>query len=445
MSGELIKALFKRKSEVDTGGQTWESAPTKSNADAATHLSGLIFGARPAQEWLQQLEPTPEEDMLLEAVVEGFAERRENLPGHVPSDAKDGEALRQVSEQLAELRRVLDDERRNLGAEREELTARAEELQRREVALEECKNYPQPSWLDNVTGTLNIGVVGNAGVGKSLLINKIRRVRPHGNGWAPVGVNETTLEAKPYAFPGQPGVRLWDLPGAGTAAVPSGTYVRDMGLRYFDKVLICTAGRFTSMEVQLRAELERHDVPYCMVRTKADIDVWNNREDNGLSEEQTIEFIRADLAMHHEKSWSTYLVSSRDTDSHDMPKLVQDIFPGLKRQMDAAAPAFCPGQPAWNDAWAMPVVRSAALSGIQGRWNDNCQSVYLVQGQQVHVTATGQQCAVAEVTESRDGRVWWCGRWSVDEAAVQKARWRAELRWLPVHPSDPELSWFWSE
>merc|ERR1712050_499192 len=111
-------------------------------------------------------------------------------------------------------------------------------------------------------GKINIGVVGNAGVGKSLLINTIRRVRPQAKGWAPVGVNETTHSPTMYTFPGQPRARLWDLPGAGTSAVPSDTYLQDMGLRYFDKVLIVTAGRFTSTEVKLREELVRWKVPY---------------------------------------------------------------------------------------------------------------------------------------------------------------------------------------
>merc|ERR1711862_1009685 len=91
------------------------------------------------------------------------------------------------------------------------------------------------------------------------------------------------------------GVRLWDLPGAGTQAVPSETYVQSMGLRYFDRVLIVTAGRFTEMEVALQAELEQHNVPFYMVRSKVDIDIWNNREDNNLDDSATLEQISQDF------------------------------------------------------------------------------------------------------------------------------------------------------
>ena len=139
------------------------------------------------------------------------------------------------------------------------------------------------AWLDKVEGCINIAVVGNSGVGKSLLINRLRRLRPKAEGWAPVGVNETTreptmqllkafqgisrlrsrgfeafglcfsaprgLEAPRYPYPSQPSVRLWDLPGAGTVAVPAETYLQDMGLRYFDRVVVVSAQRFTEMEV----------------------------------------------------------------------------------------------------------------------------------------------------------------------------------------------------
>lgn len=455
MSTELFSALFKRRSDVDTGGESWESAPSTSSADAS-HLKDLNFTAPSAQEWLQQLEQTPEEDMLAEALADGLAERRQALPRHlVPAlSAEDAKRLGELAESLAKMQRDFAAEREGLVDAREELERREGEIRKREESIqaeresqlrreEERRNYPQPTWLENIEGTLNVGVVGNAGVGKSLLINKLRRMRPGAAGWAPVGVNETTREPTMYPFPGQPQVRLWDLPGAGTAAVPSETYVQDMGLRYFDKVLICTAGRFTSTEVALRAELERHDVPFLMVRTKVDIDVWNNHEDNGLDEKATVAQIRDDLKDNHCVACA-YLVSSRDVDSYDMPLLVQELFPGLKRQMDASAPSFCPSAPAWNDAWAMPVVFSSVLAGLQGRWYDGYQAVYLVQGAQVHVTLSQGQRAVVPLTESQ-GKVWWCSRWFVSDDSLTKARRRAELRWSPTLQGDQPLIWWWSD
>eukprot|EP00435_Cladocopium_sp_Y103_P073455 s37_g43.t1 len=57
-------------------------------------------------------------------------------------------------------------------------------------------------------------------VGKSLLINKMRRLKPGAAEWAPTGVKETTLRPMMYTFPGIDKVRLWDLPGAGTPGFP---------------------------------------------------------------------------------------------------------------------------------------------------------------------------------------------------------------------------------
>lgn len=452
---ELFSKLLARKSQVETAGQTWESAPVPSTADAS-HLQGLTFDAPAVQEWLKQMDITPEEDKLAEALADGLADRRKSLPSHViaGSEQHDTKKLQELAAHLADIQRKFKEEEVSLASQHAELVRREAEIRSREEDFEREKkaqkvreevrrSYPQPKWLENVEGTINIGVVGNSGVGKSLFINKVRRVRPQAHGWAPVGVNETTREPTMYAFPGQPQVRLWDLPGAGTEAVPSATYVQDMGLRYFDRVLILTAGRFTTMDVELREELERHQVPYYMVRTKVDIDVWNNKEDNNASEAVTLEQIRVDLRTNHNVQ-HVYLVSSRDPEAFDMPALVQELFPGLKRQMDANAPAFDPKAGAWNDAWAMPAFYSAALQGMQGRWRDSYNAVYLVQGSQAHVTlATGQR-ALVQLTE-RGSSVWWCDRWFVNEEIVASARRRAELRWAPTLAGDQPLVWWWAD
>mmetsp|Transcript_50086 Transcript_50086/g.126243 ORF Transcript_50086/g.126243 Transcript_50086/m.126243 type:complete len:458 (+) Transcript_50086:210-1583(+) len=457
MSADLLSVLFKRRSQVDSGGETWESKPEKSIADA-THLKDLKFGEKipSAQQWLQQLEVTPEEDMLTEALADGMIERRQALPAHflATMSKADTDRLSELAAALAKMQRDFAAEHASLGEQQEELTRREAELRAREEEIEaernaqqrreeERRNYPQPTWLENIEGTMNIGVLGNSGVGKSLLINKLRRLRPGAHDWAPVGVIETTREPTMYKFPGQPDVRLWDLPGAGTAAVPSETYIQDMGLRYFDKVLICTAHRFTSIDVELRAELENHKVPFYMVRTKVDIDVWNNQQDNRADEKTTLKSIRDDLLNNHGLA-SVFLVSSREPESYDMTHLVAELFPGMKRQMDSSAPHFCPAAPAWNDAWAMPIMFSAVMTGLQGRWYDGYSAVYLVQGGQVHVTLSQGHRALVTLTEI-NGRVWWCNRWFVDEESVRKARCRGELRWSPVQPSDENLVWWWSD
>lgn len=442
---------------MDSAAQTWESSPQESSADAS-HLQGLDFGAPSAQEWLLQLGQTPEEDLLTEALVQDLADRGEKglkLPEHAPVvTPEDKERLKVLLDAVASMRNALKEERDGLGEAREDLARREKELKDREATLEKereqqrqreeaQRNYPMPPWMlqEAVEGTINIAVVGNAGVGKSLLINKLRRIRPQAKGWAPVGVNETTREPTMYPFPGESRVRLWDLPGSGTEAVPSETYVQDMGLRYFDKVVIATAHRFTSTEVSLREELDRHGVPYFMVRTKVDVDVYNNEKDNNMDEAATVKVIQDDFGKN--KVENPYLVSSRDPEAYDFPRLLNDLFPGLKHQLDPAAPSFQPGANDWNDAWAMPSAYSSVLAGLQGRWRDSFQAVYLIQGSQAHVALVDGQRAIVPMTES-DGCVWWCNRWYVNDSQALLAR-RGTLTWLPARATEQPLVWWWSD
>eukprot|EP00419_Tripos_fusus_P079720 CAMPEP_0172934562 /NCGR_PEP_ID=MMETSP1075-20121228/221075_1 /TAXON_ID=2916 /ORGANISM="Ceratium fusus, Strain PA161109" /LENGTH=536 /DNA_ID=CAMNT_0013795917 /DNA_START=101 /DNA_END=1713 /DNA_ORIENTATION=+ len=532
---ELLGALFKRRSDVDSSGQVWESQPAKSCADAS-HLDALDFTAPAVTQWLQQLEKSPEEDMLQEALAEELAERGSHGPSHAPNAAVEVGAarLQQLAEAVQEARKHLKADLLAQAASREELERREAELQEREKAVDRQqehqrlqeqarRDYPQPEWMDSIEDTLNVGVVGNSGVGKSLFINKLRRLRPHAAGWAAVGINETTKEPTAYCFPDEPRVRLWDVPGAGTAAVPSESYIQDMGLRYFDKVVVLTAGRFTEMEVVLRAELQQHGVPFFMVRTKVDIDCWNNLTDNGMDEAATVAAILEDLKQNHNVEnpylisnrddkaydmprrtkvdidcWNNltdngmdeaatvaailedlkqnhnvenpYLISNRDDKAYDMPRLLQDLFPGLQRRLDPMAPAFQPGAGVWGESWVLPEALPNAVAGMQGRWRDHFGAVYLIQGVHahvtlldgdqlswnflsfgavyliqgvhVHVTLMDGRSATVLLFQS-NGKVSWYNNWVIDEAQMRKAAMTEELRWAPVIPGNPPLVWWW--
>lgn len=455
MPGELLSnALFKRRGDDTNGGDVWESAPAESNADAHAHLAKLSFDAPSSEAWLRSLDDTLlEEDGLEEALSEQVAARGEG-PEHVPKAISDEDRarVRELAESLAKMKEEFLAERETIGEAREELSRRETELKAREAAVEAARteleqrqkareDYPQPSWLENVNGALNIGITGNAGVGKSLLINKIRRVRPGSEAWAPVGVNETTMRPTMYKFPSEPRVRLWDLPGAGTANFPSDTYIQDMGLRYFDTIIIVTAGRYTSTEIRLKEELQKHKVTFFMIRTKVDIDSWNNKLDNNLESEETIEQIREDLRSSHGIN-HCYLVSSRDPEAYDMPRLMKDLFPGLKRELDPNAPDFIPG---WStDGWAMPTAYSNVLSGIQGRWQDAYGTRYLIHGYQAHVTLREGQSAALTLRDSpSEDQVWWCDRWWINSASVAGARKTGQLRWSPANLADKPLIWWW--
>lgn len=455
MPAEFKKALFKQRTHVDSKCETWESSPQESFADAK-HLKDLTFDAPAASEWLCKLEPTPEEDTLAEVLTDSLEERGV-APSHSPAAGGNeaAERIRELAKAVEDMRSLLDQQKaatdsaaQDLARREAEVATRAKALEEERNALqareEERRNYPIPKWLENVTGTMNLAVVGNAGVGKSLLINKLRRLRPHAKGWAPVGVNETTMEPTMYAFAGEARVRLWDLPGAGTPSYPLESYIQTMGLRYFDKVLIVTAGRFTATEEALRKELEEYKVPFDMVRTKVDIDVWNNSQDNSASEQETLRQITNDLKVTHSVG-NLYLVSSRNPESYDMPTLMHDLFPGLKKNLDPTAPTFCPGATAWNDAWAMPVVLSASLSRLQGRWVDHYGAVYLIQGTEAHVTLRNGRSTIV-LLQDQNEYVWWCARWWVHKDNFRRINdGRLEVKWTPANSYDENLVWWWCD
>lgn len=443
MGMNLDPILAKRRSDVDRSASTFENEPEPSVADATSTLDGITLDAKPAKEWMMEQDDLgPEMEQELPPVLE----ERGSRPAHAPVKLTSNELqeLERLKTSVADLQARLEAEHASLSKDRSALQKREAEVKAREdeVAAESQKqaasrDYPQPAWLDNVEGTYNVGVVGNAGVGKSLLINKLRNLKSGDKLWAPVGVNETTLVAKAYSFPREERVRLWDLPGAGTEAFPSETYIANMGLRYFDRVLIVSADRFTTTEIEVRKEMERHNVPYLMVRTKIDIDVWNNRQDNNLETHQTLQEIRKDLKERGVPH--PYLVSSRDPGEYDFAALVKDAFPGIRRQLDSSAPSFTP-QSAWNDPWNLPVVYSAAVSGLQGHWRGTDHTMYIVQGLKVHVTSRNG-CGEVNLTEDEKGTVWWNARWSIDMEGISHSRSTSTLRWKPTDISARGSGW----
>lgn len=213
--------------------------------------------------------------------------------------------------------------------------------------------------------TVNIAVAGNSGVGKSLLVNTIRGVRPDDPTWAPVGVTETTQEPRWYEFPGESAVRLWDMEGAG-ATCTWDDYTGNIGLRYFDVVLLLCCTRLTDSDVAIVRELENQSIPFFFVRTKLDEDIKNNEADCGRSAEETEESIRCDLQMCG--ITSPYLVNARLPDKHDFPKLLKDIVIRLEiferkvKDVDEKAPE-AEAQPVQPEATPEPLApKTAAVS-----------------------------------------------------------------------------------
>ncbi|XP_060586482.1 interferon-inducible GTPase 5-like [Ruditapes philippinarum] len=78
---------------------------------------------------------------------------------------------------------------------------------------------------------ITMAITGNSGAGKSSLINALRGIESNDDNAAEEGVTETTKEIKPYSFPLNEQIRLYDLPGAGTKSHPIESYARDMDFK----------------------------------------------------------------------------------------------------------------------------------------------------------------------------------------------------------------------
>lgn len=210
--------------------------------------------------------------------------------------------------------------------ERQQATQKAEKAKlavKEKAILEEARrNYPCPDWLTTL-GCINVAVTGNSGVGKSSFINSVRGLRARDPNAADVSPNECSMKPTPYQCPGEFAVatKLWDLPGAGTKLFPRDAYLKDMGLRYFDVVIVLTASRYTETEILIAEELAKFKVPFLMVRNKVDFDCVNNEDDHGTLPAETIASIRTDMCRQGVDR--PYLISSKfarrlDFDMHQL-------------------------------------------------------------------------------------------------------------------------------
>eukprot|EP00439_Symbiodinium_sp_Y106_P083258 s60_g23.t1 len=385
-------------------------------ASEAVCLPGVKFGVAPSvADWLRRkAEEMPEEDLAKEELLEALRKALD-VRGDGPLRCWRSET---AWERNARMRVLLSALSFPAQPRFQELARREAELKVQQLALEKQRwqasddisgSHPIPSWLErNSDGTMNVAVVGNSGVGKSLLINKMRRIRPGVPDWAPTGVKETTLRPTAYSFPQLEKVRLPDArvisgeqepaPGSGPGRPGLLRTATSVIWAFATSTLIVTAGRFTSIDEALRAELEA-----CGVRTKIDLDVWNNKEDNQIDEDSTIESIRQELYRLHGVD-HLYLVSSRDPDRYDMPALLADAFPGVRAHLEATSFLFTGGKGEFGDSWSSTV---AGQVGVQGQWQDALENLlYIVDGTDVHITRDDGQTAIIQLTErdDKDGR-----------------------------------------
>ncbi|XP_063077006.1 interferon-inducible GTPase 5-like [Engraulis encrasicolus] len=181
---------------------------------------------------------------------------------------------------------------------------------------------------------LNIAVTGETGVGKSSFLNAIRGVQRGDEGWAPTGVTETTKEPMMYPHPTMPNVRIWDLPGIGSPRFKAKTYLKGVKFEAYDLFIIVSASRFKENDIMLAKEIKNRRKNFYFVRSKMDLDISNEIESEGKTEEETLcsirEYCLANLCDFG--PLPVFLISSRQREKFDFQKLIETLERDLPRE-----------------------------------------------------------------------------------------------------------------
>jgi len=205
--------------------------------------------------------------------------------------------------------------------------------------VEECRRHLQKKRDAWKNIPLNIGVIGNSGVGKSSFINALRCVTADDEGGAEVDVTQCTQEVERFHHPKNPMLEFWDFPGVGTDAFRKETYLTEFAadLQRCDIFLLVTATRFTENDIWLSEEFGKLEKKYLFVRTKVEQDIsgYKKAHPKTHSEKAVLEKIRLEAKEHlKDKDAPVFLIDSYMTSEFQFDELEQRIiseFPAAKR------------------------------------------------------------------------------------------------------------------
>ena len=194
---------------------------------------------------------------------------------------------------------------------------------------------------------IKIAICGEAGAGKSTLINSIRGLRADDDGAAKDGLVETTSERTMYSLPGNSNIELWDLPGFGTSKFKDkDEYMKTVNWHEFETILLISAKRFTENDAWLARKILNSypEQNLFFVRTQVDLDILNFKKSRRIRPsrndiEHQLKIIREDSSEQLNKNgitqFTVFLIDSLDQDAFDFPNLVQNMLAkanGLKKE-----------------------------------------------------------------------------------------------------------------
>ena len=109
------------------------------------------------------------------------------------------------------------------------------------------------------------------------------------------------MEPTSYDFPENPMIKMWDLPGAGTASFKASEYATRMDFPKYDAFVILSCDRFTEIDKMIADEAKKLDKPIFFARTKMDEALRNQKKklkqkfDKSLEIKKVKENIKKDL------------------------------------------------------------------------------------------------------------------------------------------------------
>lgn len=172
--------------------------------------------------------------------------------------------------------------------------------------------------LDYRQGFFHFGVAGISGSGKSSLINAFRGLRNKDPGAAAVGVVEMTKSVTRYPDPSTDMPYVWyDVPGAGTLAIPDWQYFTDQGLYILNCIIVIIDSRFTATDIAILRNCVRFQIPSFIVRSKSKQHISNIATDMGGDQDDD-EGDEGDRRALLQKARERYIQDTRDNVAHNL-------------------------------------------------------------------------------------------------------------------------------
>lgn len=178
---------------------------------------------------------------------------------------------------------------------------------------------------------LDIAITGEAGSGKSTLVNCLRGLMDEDFKSAKTGVVEMTAHPTPYQHPRYPTVTLWDLPGIGTPTFLPETYFEQVNFDKYDFFIIVASERFRCNHALLARHIQDMGKRFYFVRTKVDVDLYaaEKKRKSVYNKEQIILEINENttqcLAVEGLNPSHVFLTSNFELDDYDFPVLLKTL------------------------------------------------------------------------------------------------------------------------